>query len=133
MRCETLSHTAVLIPADEFAVAAKPPEEAKKLCHPFQIVKKLVKGLSLYPCIVAIVCLIDDWLVLDVSGSVSIFQGRKRLLKIGVCRRDAGDHQSSAVTTERVLEETRDLRVPIGHMSASPQRVPEGANDVAQR
>ena len=43
---------------------------------------------------------VDYWLVLDVSGTVGIFEGVEGLHEVTVAGGDAGDHQGAAVAAQ---------------------------------
>ena len=64
--------------------------------------------------------LVDTRLVLDGFGSISVVQGTQGLLVVVISRRESSYHYGFCVTTERVLEETGQLGVTIGHMLGVP-------------
>mmetsp|Transcript_86459 Transcript_86459/g.241964 ORF Transcript_86459/g.241964 Transcript_86459/m.241964 type:complete len:501 (-) Transcript_86459:981-2483(-) len=57
--------------------------------------------------------LVDDRSVLDTLRTVRVTQRRKRLLVVGRSRRNCTDHDRLAGTTEGVLQQARQLRVPV--------------------
>ena len=69
------------------------------------------------------------YLGLQVFDSVSIFEGILRLLKAGAGGADVGDHDSEAVATQSVLQETCQLAVTVIDILASTA---EGVDAVGQ-
>lgn len=57
--------------------------------------------------------LVDLGLVADVLGTVSIVQSRKRLVNVDFCGADGSNNASLGTTTERVLEQTGELTLPV--------------------
>lgn len=58
--------------------------------------------------------LVDDGLVLDALGTVSVPQRGERLVVVPVGGADVGEHAALVVAAERVLEQPRQLRVAVG-------------------
>jgi hypothetical protein len=73
---------------------------------------------------------IDSRLILDVFGTRSITKGRQGFLHIIVSRTDVGNHNGFCVTSERILKESSELGITIGHKSAL--RVGQATNNVAK-
>ena len=61
----------------------------------------------------------------------SIFEGVKVLSKVSGSWTEAGDHDRAGVAPQRVLEQPRNLGLPIGHVSATPPGVTQGADNIA--
>jgi hypothetical protein len=76
--------------------------------------------------------LVDGHLVLDVASPVGISQRIQRFHEVLVGGRDAGDHERAAVAAQRVLEQTGQLGIAIGHVAANLFAVAQRAYDVAK-
>ena len=61
---------------------------------------------------------IDSGLVLDFLGPTSISQCGERFVNVVVSRTNCGDHYCLCITTKRVLEDTGELGVTVGDISA---------------
>jgi hypothetical protein len=77
--------------------------------------------------------LVGDRLGLDVLGPVRVLEAVYGLLELGARRADVRDHHSLAVAPQAVLQDSRQLRVPVGHEEALLVLVPQGVDAVRQR
>jgi len=78
------------------------------------------------------VCLFISGLAQNENIPVGVFEGVVGVLKVHRGRGHVGDHDCAAVATERVLEESCELGVAIGNMSALPSRITERVDAIAQ-
>ena len=80
--------------------------------------------------------LVHDCAVLDIPGTVRILERIHGLVRIPLGRADTSDHECMRVTSERVLQETRELRVTVrnvrGGMRLGLRGVAEGGDDVSE-
>jgi hypothetical protein len=70
-------------------------------------------------------------MILDVLGSAGVSEGAQRLVVIVLGRAEVGKHQCFRIPPERILQQSRQLRVTIGHVRALA--VDQGRDDVSQR
>ena len=72
-------------------------------------------------------------LILDHLGPLCIIQGAQRLVKIVVGRTQSSEHECAAVPPQTLLQQPRQLAVPIGHvLFAALRLLPEGVDDVSE-
>jgi len=75
---------------------------------------------------------VDNWLVLDVPGPACVPNGAQGFFVVCLGRRHASNHCGTRVTTQRVLQDSRQLRISVWNMPLVSLVLRQGTDYLAQ-